>query len=222
MEEQLEKFEETLFEEIANIATEEGELLLNNIIGNEVIQNIPIANIVVALGKTVQGLYNINLFYQTKNFIETFRNNTISKEKLEKYKNRLKDNKRKLQKELGRILIILNEIKDEEKSKLLAKFYLACINEEITWERFCEFADVIETIFVSDLETLYEIYKDTQKQEVSITIYEKYRTDRLISTGLLSLYSKGINIREITGDDSKRETFEKNDFGELFVKIATK
>ena len=110
MEEQLEKFEETLFEKTANIAIEEGELLLNNIIENEVIQNIPIANMVVALGKTVQGLYNINLFYQTKNFIETFRNNTISQEKLEKYKNSLKNNKRKLQKELGRILIILNEI----------------------------------------------------------------------------------------------------------------
>ncbi len=62
---------------------------------------------------------------------------------------------KKLENELGRILIILNEIKNEEKSKLLTKFYLAYVNEQITWERFCEFADVIENIFVSDLEELF-------------------------------------------------------------------
>ncbi len=219
MNELIESFKETLFETSIEGIAQNAELIIDNIAESEIAKNIPIADLLLGMWKSTRNLYLINLLKQTNKFIQEFNSKKIENEKLEKYKKKISNNKKKLNEELGRVLIILNETIDDKKSELLAKFYLAYIYEEISWERFCEFSDVINRIFVSDIETIFEIYKDTREDEVSLIIYEKYRTDRLIATGLLSVNSAAFTVGEISGK-MNRNSFQKNGFGELFVKIA--
>jgi len=121
---------------------------------------------------------------------------------------------------LERVLLYLNKNIDIEKSRLLAKFYVAYVNEEIKWEKFCEFASVINQIFIDDLTIIYNIYKD---EPVKVVIYESYKISRLMAIGLLSNYSGAITVQELSsGKTGVREIYEKNELGELFVKIATK
>lgn len=212
---------ETIIDNMESIALDGIETSIDTIIENGIVENIPIANIALAIIKTGEMVYNKNLLKQTIEFIESLNKQEISKEKLKKYKQKFLKNEKKEKEELERVLLYLNQNIETEKSRLLAKFFASYINQEINWDRFCEFATVLNQIFVNDLQTLYEVYKDTRNKEASIIIYERYKISRLISTGLLSNYSGAITVRELS-EKGSREIFEKNGFGELFVKIATK
>lgn len=212
---------ESILDNIESIALDGIETSIDTILENGIVENIPIANIALAIIKTGEMVYNKNSLKQTIEFIESLNKQEISKEKLKKYKQKILKNEKKEKEELERVLLYLNQNIETEKSRLLAKFFTSYINQEINWDRFCEFATVLNQIFVNDLQTLYEVYKDTRNKEASIIIYERYKTSRLISTGLLSNYSGAITVRELS-EKGSREIFEKNGFGELFVKIATK
>ncbi len=211
-------FRESIFENFSDTLLDLAEISIDTLIDDNIISAIPIVKTILGVRKTIKNIHDKNLLKQTLIFIKTLNSQTIDEENLNKYKKEIYANKEKQEEELGRILLILDTIKDKEKSILLAKFYLAYVNQEITWEKFSEYADVIERIFVSDINTIFELYKDTKDKEISIIQYEKYKVDRLIATGLLSMYSGSIKVRELA--NGNRETFEKNGFGELFSKIA--
>lgn len=209
------------FDNFSEVPIDGIERAIDTFIDNEALNAMPIAASINAIIKTGKDIHKANLLKQTEEFIKSLKNQTISQEKLQQYKKELYENEKKAKEELGRVILILDNIKDIEKSRLLAKFYATFVNQEINWSKFCEFADVIEKIFVTDIETAYELYKSTEEKEVSVKQYDRYKADRLVSTGILSLYSKPLTVREISGNGS-RDTFEKNGFGELFVKIAKK
>lgn len=212
---------ESIIDNIEPIALDGIETSIDTILENGIVENIPIANIALAIIKTGEMVYNKNLLKQTIEFIESLNKQEISKEKLKKYKQKFLKNEKRQKEELERVLLYLNQNIETEKSRLLAKFFASYINQEIDWDRFCEFATVLNQMFVNDLQTLYEVYKDTINKEVSVITYEKYKISRLISTGLLSNYSGSITVRELS-EKGSREIYETNGFGELFVKIATK
>lgn len=205
---------------IESISLDGIESLTDIILKNEIIEKVPIANIASAIIKTGEMIYNKNLFRQTVSFIESLNKQEISKEKVEKYKEKVFKNEKRESEEIERVLLYLNKNIDTEKSRLLAKFYASYVNQEINWNKFCEYATIINQIFIEDLPIIYDIYKD---EETKVVIYENYKISRLMSTGLLSNYSGAITVQELSkGKSGVRNIFEKNGLGELFVKIATK
>lgn len=205
---------------IESISLDGIESLTDIILKNEIIEKVPIANIASAIIKTGEMIYNKNLFRQTVSFIESLNKQEISKEKVEKYKEKVFKNEKRESEEIERVLLYLNKNIDTEKSRLLAKFYASYVNQEINWNKFCEFATIINQIFIEDLQIIYDIYKD---EETKVVIYENYKISRLMSTGLLSNYSGVITVQELAnGKSGVRNIYEKNVLGELFVKIATK
>lgn len=205
---------------IESISLDGIESLTDIILKNEIIEKVPIANIASAIIKTGEMIYNKNLFRQTVSFIESLNKQEISKEKVEKYKEKVFKNEKRESEEIERVLLYLNKNIDTEKSRLLAKFYASYVNQEINWNKFCEFATIINQIFIEDLQIIYDIYKD---EETKVVIYENYKISRLMSTGLLSNYSGAITVQELAnGKSGVRNIYEKNVLGELFVKIATK
>lgn len=209
-----------ILDNIESISLDGIESLTDIILKNEIIEKVPIANIASAIIKTGEMIYNKNLFRQTVSFIECLNKQEISKEKVEKYKEKVFKNEKRESEEIERVLLYLNKNINTEKSRLLAKFYASYVNQEINWNKFCEYATIINQIFIEDLPIIYDIYKD---EETKVVIYENYKISRLMSTGLLSNYSGAITVQELSnGKSGVRNIFEKNVLGELFVKIATK
>ena len=87
------------------------------------------------------------------------------------------------EKELGRILIILNRNLDIIKSIFEAKFYSAYIDEQITWNDFCELCEITDRLFISDIEILEKAYRNGG---VSEDLGISYKHDRLVSIGILT------------------------------------
>ncbi len=159
MQEIIKPFERSLFDKnIKDIGIDMFEVGIDSFLQEGPIKDIPIVGSVVRAGKFVYNIYDRNLLRQTLVFIQQFNNNIIDSKKLGKYRKSLEDNVSKAEKELGRVLIILNKTIDSEKSTILAKLYSAYINQNILWEDFCELSEITDRLFVKDINILMEIY----------------------------------------------------------------
>lgn len=217
MNEIIPSFEVSLFEPSFSSTIDYLELGIDSIIENETIKGIPVVSTLFGIGKTVYNLRERNLIKQTLSFIKEFNNGEMKQEKIEKYRNTIKENPDKAEQELGRVLIILDRTIDEIKTKMLAKVYKKYVFEEINWDQFCEITEAINRLFISDISLLYKIH---DKQISDTTQCLNYQADRLISLGLINSAMKSMCISN-TNNGSKTERYITiNEFGRLFCNIT--
>ena len=107
------------------------ELGIDSLLDDGVFKDLPIVSMLVGVKNTYQNIHDRNLLKQTLTFIKQFNSGSINQEKLNKYRDMLNTDSKKAEKELGRVLIILNSTIDMEKSQMLANLYKSYINELI-------------------------------------------------------------------------------------------
>lgn len=167
------------------------EIGIDSLLDDGLFKDIPIVNMLVGVKNTYQNIHDRNLLKQTLAFIKQFNSGTIDQNKLVKYKELINSDSKKAEKELGRVLIILNSTVDMEKSQMLANLYKAYINEKINWNQFCEFSEIIKRIFLNDFNIIKLIYNHQVTDTSGIEIYP---IDRLSSLGIVNTAMKSIMI----------------------------
>lgn len=209
-------FETSLLEPVFSSSIELTEIGIDSLLEDGFFKNIPIVSLLIGIGKTAQNIHDRNLLKQTLIFIKTFNDKQISEDKLKKYKEAINKSPKKAEEELGRVLIILNGNIEIKKSQMLAKIYRAYIEEIIRWNQFCELSDVVNRLFIVDINLLYKVYKN--KINDTSQCYA-YQADRLISLGLLDSATKSLSIGSSTSSRTVRY-ISTNKFGDLFCTIT--
>lgn len=209
-------FKDSLFNStLKDVAVDVTELGIDSILDNDLLKSLPIAKTLIGIGKFAQNLHDRNLLKQTAIFINTFNNKIIAPEKLEKHIQKLNDNPNFGEEELGRVLILLNSTIDSIKSELLSKFYWAYIHEQLSWDEFCEYADIITRMFISDLPILIDIHKNKITETKQC---KHHQVERLVSLGLLNA-----SVSSIMADGKHSITHyyvNTNHLGNIFCNIA--
>lgn len=177
------------------------ELGIDSLLDDVVFKDLPIVSMLVGVKNTYQNIHDRNLLKQTLTFIKQFNSGSINQEKLNKYRDMLNTDSKKAEKELGRVLIILNSTIDMEKSQMLANLYKSYINEKINWNQFCEFAEIIKMLFLNDFNIIDLIYKHQITDTSGIEIYP---IDRLTSLGIVNTVMKTIMISSNTSSRSDK------------------
>ncbi len=167
------------------------EIGIDSLLDDGLFKDIPIVNMLVGVKNTYQNIHDRNLLKQTLAFIKQFNSGTIDQNKLIKYKELINSDSKKAEKELGRVLIILNSTVDMEKSQMLANLYKAYINEKINWSQFCEFSEIIKMLFLNDFNIIKLIYNHQVTDTSGIEIYP---IDRLSSLGIVNTAMKSTMI----------------------------
>lgn len=176
-------FESSIFDShLTNTVTDLTELGIDSILDNDLFKEIPIVKTVIGVAKTLQNIHDRNLLCQMAAFISELNAGVLDPQKLLKYRQRIDSNPKLLEKELGRVIILLNNNIDLEKSKILARFYKSYVFEQISWETFCELTDVLNRSLLVDITLLIKIYNNAN---YVIPVEQKYRIDRLVSLGLI-------------------------------------
>lgn len=175
-------FEKSLFNDSVDIIGDYLEIGIDYLIEKEILKEIPIVKSIVSVLNIGKNVHDRNLLRQTLTFIKEFNSGNISKDKLVEYKSMIESNPKKCEEELGRVLILLNNYIDTEKSVMLARLYKAYINKIINWNEFCEYSEIINRIFIQDLKILKEIHKGVIVDDKGAN---KFRIERLYSTGLI-------------------------------------
>lgn len=160
------------------------ELGIDSIIDNDALNSIPFVRTVLGGAKIGQFICERNLCAQTVIFINELNSGIIDKKKLEKHKRILASNTKKANRELGRVMILLNRNIEVTKSKLYARIYANYVNQNINWNELCELFEIVEKIFISDLNMLYLRFNKANE----LLKYDKkegYHLSRLESLGLI-------------------------------------
>lgn len=210
-----EDFEKSLFNDSKETLMDYVEVGIDCFINDEILKEIPIVETIVSVLNVGKNIHDRNLLKQTLTFISEFNNNSISRERLEKYKLKIENDTKKCEEELGRVLLLLNNFIDREKSLMLAKLFKSYINEKINWDEFCEYSEIVSRIFIQDLKILKDIYN---KVIIDDTGSNKFRIERLYNTGLIGWNPKvmfSFGKQEIT-----ENKVNINMIGKKFVEIV--
>ncbi len=207
-------FEKSLFDSnLTDLAVDTIEFGIDSLLDDGPLKNIPIVSTIIGMAKTAQNIYDRNLLSQTAVFITEFNSGVIAPDKLRKYRQKIDNNPKCAEKELSRVLILLNTNIDSEKSKILAKFYRAYVEEKINWDQFCELSEALHQIFIADVKLLNDIYECNLYE---LSSYPKYRFERLISLGLVSHKKPQFSLdpKDLTKHP------DTNELGSLFYQLS--
>ena len=136
-------FKDILTDDTCSAALALLEFDLGEVIKDETLEVFRMLKPLVSAGKVIESLTNLNLIRQTQKFISALNSGTINKEKLDKYREKIFNNKKKCEEELSRILLILDKTIEVDKSFLLGIMFKGYILQEIIWQEFCEFSGII-------------------------------------------------------------------------------
>lgn len=217
-----EDFEKSLFNNSKEIIGEYIEVGIDSFINDGILKDIPIVNTIVAVLKIGKNIHDRNLLKQTLTFINEFNKNNITEEQLKNYKERIEKDRKKCEDELGRVLLLLNNFIDKEKSIMLSKLFKAYVSQLLNWNDFCEYSEIINRLFIQDFSFLQEIYlgriSDTTNRS------DIYKVERLNSLGIIGMTFKSSTISTINGVMSNRQDsyLTMNNNGKKFMNIVIK
>lgn len=208
-------FEKSLFSPVWDTSIDYLELGVDTLFKDGVLKDIPIVGSIIGAGKFAYNVADRNTIKQLVVFINEFNRCTINPKKLEEHRLKVRANPRNLEKELGRVMIILNRNIDAYKSIIEARFYSAYIESEISWGIFCELCDITERMFLSDINTLQSANRNNG---VTLQMCTTYRHDRLISIGLLK---EGPASRRAELDDTNPQyVYVLTEIGRIYCRYA--
>lgn len=178
------EFNDSLVIDSSDIVGDYLELGIDSILENDSLKEIPIIKTFISVGKITNSIKERNLIKNLAIFINELNSGIINKEKLSRHREELRKNPKKAEKELGRILIILEQTIDNIKSSILGKLYKSYINQEIDWDIFIEFSEITNRLFMFDI----NILKVMWSQAYNTYIEQKddnFRIERMYSLGII-------------------------------------
>jgi hypothetical protein len=211
------------------LLTDYGEIGIDAVldISDEVMREIPILRTIKGVVSVGQKLHERNLMIQTITFIKTLGGGETDGENFIKHKKKLENDHKFAEKELSRVLLLLNSYIDTEKSILLAKFYHAYINERISYYLFCEFTEMLSRLNLSDLDVLryvkkrYDIFRGNSIYDADA---KQYINDKLIGVIYERLVAIGIFQRNTYNNEEGVNTYNNemypSEYGAFFIEIA--
>ena len=93
----------------------------------------------------------------------------------------------------------------------MACLFKAYVGQDINWNEFCEYTEIIDRLFIQDIEMLKKIF--ISKISVAYETNESYRLERLSSYGLIRILPEGALLVE----DAQEEGISQ--YGRKFTSI---
>ena len=213
-------FRDSLFSKNTDILIDISEYTIDSLIkSSDTLTDFPVIKTIASALKGAYNIYDRNLLKNTLVFIQELNSGIIDEEKYIAYKTTIEHNPNKCEKELGRVILILNNIIDVSKSKMLARLFKAYINKILTWEEFCEYSEIVNRIFLEDIALLKKI-NDGEVTCINEDDKEKYRIHRLNSIGVIEISIDKMTVAIINGSMKPKQLVTISDVGNKFLKIV--
>lgn len=183
------------------------EVSVDSILKGGVLRDIPIVGTVNAICKAGVHIREKHLLKETLLFVEVLNEGTVSKEKIQIHKERLDSNPKMAEKELERILLILDSHISNNQSVRLGHFYRAYINGAISWEKFSELMQANQRIFEEDVNSSISL-------NTGLEFKGSYKGLRLSSLGLIKVKEPTLVEESLIINN---QDYELTGFGKMFL-----
>ena len=210
-------FEKSIESNASELIGDLAEVGLDTVLEDGVLKEIPIIKTVISLYKIGRTIRDRVYVKQLGAFINEIRQHTINEEKRQQYINKFVENEKFRSRELEHLLVIISRYLGYEKPKMLAKIYLAYLDEQIDWNRCSQYSEIIDRFLIGDFETL-------DKSDEDGFVPTKDSLIRISSLGLLEYIGEShrLSIKENDGalyDSITEARYELTDFGRTLKAI---
>lgn len=178
-------FNDSLADGVANIA----EVGIDSIMSDGLLKDIPIVNLLLNASRTFKAIHERNLLKNTALFLDAVNSQKIDDKKVQAYKKKLL-NEKTAERELGRVIVLLDQYVDNIKAQMLGKLFCQYIDLDYSWDKFCELSDILNRLFLDDMPFLYSIFGSEGRQAIYHIYKIPYNIKRLESIGLVELFGE--------------------------------
>lgn len=205
-----EKFLDTDISQIAKDAVEAGKDLCME---DEVLNNIPFIGAAFKMYKIGNKIHDSHCLRKLYSYILAFNSGNCPKDVKDKRYKKFSENEVFRKQELEYLLILIDRYIGLEKPQMLAKIYLAYLDDKINWVELTQYAEVVDRFLPGDKEFLLK-HKECY-HKVSIPIPDAFL--RLVALGIYEEYIPDISVPTTLGTilipERKDKTFKTTDFG---------
>lgn len=220
-------FSDSLSSDITDGLSEYAELGIDAIMEEGVLKELPIVHTVIALYRIGTSIRDRNNIKKLAVFIQQIRRGCADAEKRHKYREDFTTKERFRSQQLEYILILLDRYISCDKPRMLAKLYLAYLDETIVWEEFVMYAEVIDRFLLLDCSMLLSeatTFHTTRNIGAESIL-------RLVGLGLMAEDNsisltearrmKDGDTRSITKmrSDSQKKVYRRTEFGRILANI---
>ena len=178
-------FNDSLADGVANIA----EVGIDSIMSDGLLKDIPIVNLLLNASRTFKAIHERNLLKNTALFLDAVNSQKIDDKKVQAYKKKLL-NEKTAERELGRVIVLLDQYVDNIKAQMLGRLFCQYIDRDYSWDKFCELSDILNRLFLDDMPFLYSIFGSEGRQAIYHIYKIPYNIKRLESIGLVELFGE--------------------------------
>ena len=201
-----------------------------------VLRELPVVKTIVALGRTGTNIYNAFRLKKQLVFLQTVNAGNPDPREITKREKAAKENKKWFRREIEQIAIYLERHTHEEKAKMQALIYLDYISGSLSLNRYTEYLDILDQLFLCDIPQIVEYLQMEWDQDhatvskttidgpdgkpfvVSLSCYgmvtEGTKIARLLAVGLLTEKSR------VQKKDKDYVEYELSAQGRYFANMA--
>ena len=213
---------DSLTEEVSEILSSIGEVGLDAIMSESIIRDIPFISTVISVYKIGYSIKELHYIKNLATFINEMNSGVIDEEKRDRFRRRITDDRRKREKELEFVLILIDRYIDYSKPPLLAKLYAAYLDERITWNTFTKYAEVIDRFLPSDCETLVSATTFVSAKDSCSDSIQRLIALGLVIEGIHEMaFIDKRNDGHIEVVQPKQRKYARTEFGSTLVKILS-
>ena len=172
---------DSISEEASSTLTDLAEVGLDSVLDDGLFKDIPLISTafsIYRIGRSVKERYYVKKLAQ---FVFSMNNGVADESFREYYKKKLEGDNKQRNQEIEYIMVLIDRYISYDKPEMLAKLYLAYLHEDIMWQEFAMYSEVIDRFLPGDCSLLCS----NADQFVSYRNYGVESILRLISLGLL-------------------------------------
>ena len=217
-------FGESIKQNVGDITIDTSEAILDSCMDEGILKELPILKYVVTACKVYDDIKGRIFLNKMRIFIQSFNAGCASEENVKKRREMV--NKTNRNEELSYISVIIDSFLDFEKPEILAKLYLAYLDQHISWNEFCAYSEITNSLLRMDIDYLKNNQTVLTKNNIITS-----ELLRLTGSGMMYSYQNDspwveneqgglvINVNDFERVKSKERIFTRTEFGEKYIKI---
>lgn len=198
---------------------------IDSVFNDSLLKDVPMLSTAISLYKIGKSVTERHYIKKLAQFVCSMNAGAFNEERRQYYQSRLKGNPTQRNRELEYIMILISRYINYDKPDMLAKLYLAYLNQYISWQEFTMYAEILDRFLPGDFEFLCKAHRFTTVRDQNTEV-------------LLRLIGLGLVIEEQRKSASKMESstfiidppevielrernYHRTDFGEQLVAILS-
>lgn len=204
-------FGNSLTAEISGLIGEYAEIGLDALAEEGLFKDIPFISTAMSIYRIGNTIRERNHIAKLVSFLDEINNGIADDKERLKYQEKFRDNEKFRSEELEYVMLLIDRYISFDKPQMLARLYLAYLDDTLTWDEFKKYAEVIDHFLPGDLQ---ELQKGNQYDVHYLNVSDSLL--RLISMGFIMEIGKDVETPTTLGRIRIPPATEKNYIVTLF------